>query len=53
VRGLSSIPGLNPLNLHPELFASRPLPGLEELFLKIGEEEEEEEEEIVVDDLCP
>jgi len=36
-----------------ELFASRPLPGLEELFLKIGEEEEEEEEEIDVDDLSP
>lgn len=43
LRGLSAVPGLNPLQLHPELFGARPMPGLENLLLSLGEEEEEEE----------
>ena len=43
LRSLSSLPGLNPLNLHPELFAGRPMPGLDKLVFNIGEDMEQEE----------
>ena len=41
LRGLSSVPGLNPLQLDPELFGARPMPGLDRLILRLGDEEEE------------
>jgi hypothetical protein len=48
VRDLSSVPGLNPLQLHPELFVGRSMPGLQNLILHLGEEvlDDSEQEEV-------